>query len=324
MSLAQAVVKSFIRPFSGKGKRGRLVILTYHRVRERPDEIFPGDPDRKLFSAQMRMLSRYFNVLTLSQATSMLRAGRLPPRSVCVTFDDGYADNHEIAAPILEEFGIAATFFIATGYINGGIMWNDRIIETLRVIEPGAYEFDSLGKVEVTTDASRSLAITKIIGKLKYLPDDERNRFSSAIYDKFAPGSAEEIMMTDAMVQDLDSRGMEIGAHTVSHPILKNLDDDSATIEIRESKRYLESLLKSRVTSFAYPNGRLGTDVSTRDVNIVRESGFDVAVTTEWGAATTESDFCILPRVGLYGSSNFKSLLRLCRDYRSDFNRVAD
>lgn len=311
------MMKAMINLFSGSGTRSRLLILTYHRVRERPDVVYPGDPDREEFAAQMGMLNKYFNLLTVSQAVRDIRAGRLAKRAVCVTFDDGYADNHEVAAPILEGLGTPATFFVATGYLNGGIMWNDRIIETFRQLSPGEYDFGDLGQVSVPDNDCRSKITQKTLNKLKYLEGDERDRISRAIFKKFNIESSNSIMMTDAMVKDLHDRGMEIGAHTVSHPIMARLDAASAAVEVETSKAYLEALLQSDVTSFAYPNGKFGKDLTARDVEIVRASGFDVAVTTDRGSVTASSNRWALPRVSLTGSSGMKSLARLCRDYRS-------
>lgn len=311
------MMKAMISLFSGTGTNSRLIILTYHRVLEQPDLVHPGDPDREEFAAQMRMLKEYFNLQTVSQAVRDIRDGHLAERAVCITFDDGYGDNHEVAAPILEELGIAATFFVATGYLNGGVMWNDRIIETFRHLNPGEYDFGDLGQVNVLSNECRSKVIMETLNKLKYLRCDERDRISTEISNRFKIDCADSIMMTDAMVKDLHIRGMEIGAHTVSHPIMARLDSAAAAAEVETSKAYLEELLQSEVTSFAYPNGRFGKDLTIRDVEIVRASGFDVAVTTDWGGVTASSDRLTLPRVSLTGTSGIIPLLRLCRDYRS-------
>jgi peptidoglycan/xylan/chitin deacetylase (PgdA/CDA1 family) len=311
------MLRAIISLFSGIGKNGRLLILTYHRVREQRDPIFAGDPDKEQFAAQMRMLRKYFNVLTLRQAVAEMREGRLPERAICVTFDDGYSDNPEVAAPILEEQGIAATFFIATGYLNGGIMWNDRIIETLRQLGPGEYDFGELGQVCGVTSQRPSNAVVETLRKLKYLPCDERDRIAKEIFDRFKIKRDENIMMTDAMVQSLHNRGMEIGAHTVSHPILARLDAAAAAKEVEKGKTYLEDLVQADVTSFAYPNGKSGKDLTVRDVEIVRDAGFDVAVTTDWGVVTKSSNRWALPRISLTGTHDLKVLAQLCRDYRS-------
>jgi peptidoglycan/xylan/chitin deacetylase (PgdA/CDA1 family) len=107
---------------SPAGERGRLSILIFHRVLARPDPLSPDEPDVVEFEAQMRWVRSWFNVLPLGAAIDRLYAGTIPPRALAITFDDGYADNEELAAPILARLGLSATFFISTGYLGGGIM----------------------------------------------------------------------------------------------------------------------------------------------------------------------------------------------------------
>src|ERR1044071_7430526 len=70
---------------------------------------------------------------------------RLPKRALSITFDDGYADNYNVAAPILLRLGLAATFFVATGFLDGGCMFNDVVIEALRCAGGAELDLDDLG-----------------------------------------------------------------------------------------------------------------------------------------------------------------------------------
>jgi len=97
-------------------------------------------------------------------------------------------------------------------------------------------------------------------------------------------------------VRAMRRAGMQIGAHTLTHPILARLDADSARAEIGGSKRFLEALLDEPVTLFAYPNGKPGRDFSDESVAIARDLGFETAVTTAWGVADRNSDRLRLPR----------------------------
>jgi peptidoglycan/xylan/chitin deacetylase (PgdA/CDA1 family) len=109
-----------------------LLVLIYHRVLPTRDPLLPDEPDAADFSAQMDLIGRNFRVLPLREAVQRLRSGDLPARSVSITFDDGYANNCEVALPILRERGIPATVFVATGFLNGGRMFNDTVIEAIR------------------------------------------------------------------------------------------------------------------------------------------------------------------------------------------------
>ena len=109
-----------------------LNILLYHRVLDKPDPLSPYELHIQRFNKQMKWVNRFFNVLDLAEAVEKLQSNSLPPRALCITFDDGYKDNHKNALPILEKYGLTATFFIATGFLNNGIMWNETDIERLR------------------------------------------------------------------------------------------------------------------------------------------------------------------------------------------------
>ena len=103
-------------------------------------------------------------------------------------------------------------------------------------------------------------------------------------------------MLTSQQVREMHQSGMQIGAHTRTHPILATLSVDAARNEIAESRRCLEQVMGERVGLFAYPNGKPGTDYSPESVQIVRDLGFDAAVSTTWGAARTATDLFQIPR----------------------------
>src|SRR3954453_19801590 len=97
------------------GSHGRLSILIYHRVPVQPDPLFPDECNARLFDEQIQQLADCFNIIPLSDAVRALDVGRLPPPAACITFDDGYPDNAEVALPILLRHGVPATFFVAAG-----------------------------------------------------------------------------------------------------------------------------------------------------------------------------------------------------------------
>src|SRR3954471_12271022 len=106
-----------------------LSILIYHRVQAVPDPLFPEAVDLARFEQHLRLLTRWFRVLPLSEAVRLLRDGTLPARAACITFDDGYADCAAATVPLLRRYHASATFFVASGFIDGGCMWNDAVVE---------------------------------------------------------------------------------------------------------------------------------------------------------------------------------------------------
>jgi peptidoglycan/xylan/chitin deacetylase (PgdA/CDA1 family) len=121
-------------------------------------------------------------------------------------------------------------------------------------------------------------------------------------------------MMTGEQVRHLRRSGMEIGAHTMTHPILAQLDRERADLEIRDSKRRLEEITGNPVTLFAYPNGKPSRDYRREHVATVRALGFEAAVTTAWGVAHAASDTYQLPRFTPWDRTPAKFILRLLRN----------
>lgn len=319
------LLRSLFSLFSPGGSRGRLSILIYHRVLPEPDPLLDGDPHADDFRWQMRLLARSMNPLPLDEAVRRLRERSLPPRAVCVTFDDGYADNAEVALPILREEGVPATFFIATGYLDGGRMFNDTLIETVRRLPSGRVDLtpEGLGERQLETDADRPALIRELIGRFKYQPAEQRTAGTEALARRFGVRIPDNLMMTGQQVRDLAAAGMGIGGHTATHPILTEVDEASARAEIRRGRDDLEALLGRAPHLFAYPNGRPEKDYAAEHVRIARESGFEAAVSTAPGAARPDSDPFQLPRFTPWDRTPMRFGLRLARNLAEPRERRA-
>lgn len=305
--------RALMHMVSPGGSHGRLSILIYHRVLPERDPIFPEDVDAQDFEQHMALLSTCCNVLPLSDAVRRLRAGRLPPAAACVTFDDGYADNVEVALPILNRYGIPATVFVAAGYLDGGRMWNDSVIEFVRCAPGPQLNLSTyqLGCFEIGTPLMRRKAIQALLGKLKYLPARARQETVDALCRTSAQPLPDHLMMRSDGVRKLHAAGIEIGAHTVSHPILAGLDIGAAKREIGNGRDALEGIIRAPVKIFAYPNGRPGQDYHASHAQLVKEMGFDAAVSTAWGAACASSDPYQLPRFTPWDRGRAKFMVRL-------------
>ncbi|MGE5027690.1 MAG: polysaccharide deacetylase family protein [Betaproteobacteria bacterium] len=309
---------------SGRGRR--LSILVYHRVLPRSDAMLAGEVEAAAFDWQMALLAEHFQVLPLSEAVRRLRDGSLPTRAACVTFDDGYADNHDIALPILQKWRLPATFFIATAYLDGGWMWNDVVIEALRQARGEVLDLEPLGlpTYSLTTFRLRSEAAMSILKRLKYLPPDQRQNAVSQVCRSASAELPASPMMSAGQVRALHNAGMEIGGHTVSHPILAGLQPEQAYAEIATGKEQLEHIAGGAVRLFAYPNGKPGMDYQPEHVEMVKRIGFAAAVSTAWGAADPDSDFYQLPRFTPWDATPLRFGLRLLQNARREAERVAD
>ena len=297
---------------------GRLSILIFHRVLPERDPLLPGEPTAAEFDTLLAHLQKRFSVLPLADAISRLYAGTLPRSALAITFDDGYADNLTVAAPLLRKHGIPATVFIATGYLDGGIMWNDVVIAAFRSTPHAALDLESvdLGKHTLESADDRRAALGRVLDVLKYRPRARRERDAHAVLQAAGGPVPAGLMLTRDAVRSLGRFGLDVGAHTVSHPILAKTPGDDAWREICDSKRALEQLLGHPVKLFAYPNGRPNHDYQVEHVRMVQEAGFEAAVSTAWGAARRDSDRMQLPRFTPWTRNPFKFDMLMMRNLR--------
>lgn len=297
MISADAFRRTVLGFFSPTGSRARLMILTFHQVPLDPDPIAPGLPHSGLFAEQMRWLADYCNVMPLPEAAEGLQQGKLPARAACITFDDGYANNLSVAAPVLSRLGLPATFFVTAGAIEQGIMWNDLVIEGIRGESQDLSLKDlGFGEYRLTGNASRRVAIREVIAKLKYKELEARRAIAESIYTRATGKSPPRLMMTTEQVAALGAQGFDIGAHTMNHPILKELSADDARHEIEASRNWVGDVTGRQPMAFAYPNGKPDIDFDTSHEKMAREAGFQVAVSTRWACAKRTDSLFALPR----------------------------
>lgn len=298
----------------GFGGRQGLSVLVFHRVHRRRDALRPNEPTESEFSVMMKFISENFHVVPLHRGVTSLQKGTRPFHGVAVTFDDGYADNYELALPILRQYGVPATFFVASGLLNGGLMWNDRIIEAVRGNHSVTFDLGSLGlgRFNISTIENKRLTVRKLIRALKYRPAGERVRLALAIQDISGCDVSNDLMMTSSQLRLLASDTLtEIGGHTVSHPILAQLPEREAVREIADCKQFLEGEIGERLRCFAYPNGIPGLDYTRCHVEIVRKTGFELAVSTSAGGLQAGSDRFQLPRFTPWDRKSWRFGLRL-------------
>jgi peptidoglycan/xylan/chitin deacetylase (PgdA/CDA1 family) len=162
--------RSAFRLLAPRGRRARLSAFIFHRVYPIRDPLFPNEPDAEDFERKMEWVTRWFNVLPAPEAVRRLADGSLPDRALCLTFDDGYADNVGVALPILARLRLPATFFIATRFLDGGRMWNDSIIEAIRRCPADSLDLSALGfgVHSLGSWEARRRAIDALLSRLKY------------------------------------------------------------------------------------------------------------------------------------------------------------
>jgi peptidoglycan/xylan/chitin deacetylase (PgdA/CDA1 family) len=140
-----------------------------------------------------------------------------------------------------------------------------------------------MGCVEVSDWESRRSLAASLISAIKYQDFRARCQIVDALYKENNAAEAPRKMMLLDEIVTLKNMGVDIGAHTVDHPILKSLEIDEQRQQILESKKQLEQLIEKPITGFAYPNGLPDRDYDSSAADIVKDAGFEYAVSTTWG-----------------------------------------
>jgi peptidoglycan/xylan/chitin deacetylase (PgdA/CDA1 family) len=323
-------MKWLFRALSGRHAERRLTILMFHRVTPVPDELFPGEVHRESFDLICNWVSHWFSVLPLDEAVRRIYDGDLPPRALAITFDDGYADNHDVALPILQRHGLNATFFVATGFLDGGRMWNDTLVESIRRAKVDSLDLrgefllaNNPGVLSLRTTEERRSALQKLIASTKYLAPSARQAQVDRIAEMTDADLPRDLMMSSDQVARLHQAGMRIGAHTISHPILRGLSDDLAREEICGSRERLAQITGGSIDLFAYPNGKPGSDYGSRDAELVRQLGFLAAFSTSPGPATMHSGRFELPRYTPWRRTRLGFAAQLAHNLRQELTAPA-
>ncbi len=306
------------RLVSPGGTKGKLTILTYHRVLPDIDPLLSKDQvDAQKFAKHMAIIAECFNVLPLPEALERQERGTLPSRALSITFDDGYRDNYTIALPILQRHGLKATFFVCSGYLNDGLMFNDTIIESLRACQSSQLDLSwlGLGLLPAHDLTSKRIGAEKILNAVKYLPFEEREQACTRLWQAAAPNKVRpSLMMTDDQIRHMAAQGMTIGGHTHMHPILNRIDLDSARQDIVHNRQVLGTLVGNEPLIFAYPNGRPVRDYGPEHVKLLRAVGYHAAVSTAWGVATPSCDRFQLPRFSPWDDNPKRLVMQLLRN----------
>ena len=278
-----------------------LRVLTYHRVL--PAAMADGNPTASAtpqgFERQMRHLSRHYRVVSADDVREARAAGRpLPPRAVLITFDDAYRDFGEIAWPILRTYGFRATLFVPSAYPGEPWrrFWWDRLLGAFGATAELEVYDPAFGRLSLGTPAARRAALRDVRGRVKRLPHEDAmaaiDRLLSRLGEPWQPGPA---VHTWTELRQLASEGVTLGAHTRTHPALTRLPVADARAEIEGSRDDLMRQLGATPRVFAYPFG----DHDDAVVRLVRDAGFDLAVTCSDGHNHASADALRLRRTNI-------------------------
>ncbi len=267
--------------------RRRVPVLIYHGV---TDLRWPGmlDCEKKHifaedFERQLVFIKEHFQVVRLADYAETLRGRKtLPEGCAVITFDDGYADNHSVAFPLLRKHGLPATVFLAADFVTKGTaLWVDRLAWAVARTELDDWKDPmEATRFPLATDAGKTVCYLRVKRRLKLLPDAEReelvDRICAALLDSRAtePPTLFSPLSKDQVRELANSGLIEIGSHGCRHAILTAMSLHDAGLEISRSKNALEDFCGQPVTSFSYPNG----DFNPALAKMTAEAGYTCAV----------------------------------------------
>ena len=284
------------RSFLPGNKGAFFLILIYHRVNPYRNPFMIDVKHPSSFEGHVRFLRRTFNVLSLDEVMDRLRKGEpVPKKTVVITFDDGYEDNYSYAYPILKKYAVPATVFLTAGNIERReTLWFDKVLT--------AFEKTGVSSLHVPgTDISfssledrkrRVSSACRLLSFLKRLPNEDRLTMVEEITERLdvrSVGRTSHQLLNWEQVREMAENGISFGSHTMTHPILSTITSDEVREEIMESKQLIEDRIDRPVRFFAYPNGRV-QDYSAEAPLILKDAGYEAALTTERGGNFTDSD----------------------------------
>ena len=287
---------SAIIPFARR-PTGAFPIFIYHNfVSGKQDLYFQGFPV-DFFESQLNYLSRHYQILPLPELIGRLsHRDPIPSNALALTFDDGYRDNYTLAYPVLKKYGVPATIFLTTKYIDQvAIPWNAELSHAIKKTGQSrlVLTFNSHDEVfDIHSEQARLQALDRLLAILRNIPDTEKRQKLKDIYNQLKIKDFTGLtgmMMTWDQVREMKRNGISFGAHTVNHPILTRIPLEESKKEIEDSRCKIETELDDAVELFAYPNGN-ARDFNESHKAMAKDAGFKAAFSTLHGMNTTETD----------------------------------
>ena len=281
----------------------KLRVLMYHRF------VGGGGSLETALTRQFAYIRRNYHPVSLGEVVHSWQTGEpLPPRALAITVDDGYAD-FQRAWSVLKAFQLPATLFVVSGFVNRDIwLWPDvvQFCITNSPLNRICLDMPDSGRFErsLATEADRQTADADLDTVLLAMPDLPRRdliaglpqaagiSLPTKIPDEYLPLSWDDL-------SKMASQGLEVGAHTETHPVLARISSPAVLEkEVAGSKREIEDRLRLPVQHFCYPNGQ-ASDFNAASVEAVRAAGFLSATTAQRGLVSPGDNHWELRRIGV-------------------------
>jgi peptidoglycan/xylan/chitin deacetylase (PgdA/CDA1 family) len=280
--------------------RNKALIVTYHRFSETDSSVTTS---ARLLAQQLDYLTAHYQILPLSELAGLLASGaKLPSSVAAITIDDGYRDCYEIALPVLRRYNVPAALFVVTAFIDQRTwMWTDKLRYVLPRARTSTLETrvnDALLQVRLNATQPRFELADCINSVLKELPDGAKDDSIAEIayslgveLPECPPPEFDSVNWEQ--VREMSEAGIEIGSHTMTHPILTNVGSARVRKELVESRERIEGIIGTPVGLFCYPNGGHNQAIKRE----VARAGYRCAVTCEPGFNEAAADHLALRRI---------------------------
>ena len=302
------ILRSRVLRTAGSWTSSKVVILRYHSVQDDPAPFahtigWGIIHATTAFAEQIEMIARHYKPVSMGDVQNFLAGGKnLPDRAVAVTFDDGYADNYEVAAPILDRFGVPGAFYATIKNVEDATPpWYCRLRNafhmSLRNDWPDAREDREW---PMATRAERHESFLVASRRLAKLAGEAQMRSLVQIENELEVqplGYAGAPMMSWDQLRGLIKGGHIVGSHTMTHPNLAYVDDAVLRLELKESKRVMEEQFGSPVVHFSYPSPILQPHFNEATVERARQAGYQTSVTCVPGVVRRGQEPLALRRV---------------------------
>jgi len=313
-------------PFS-QGRDAQAVILMYHRVV--PTSVddarattwlryrsLPGivvSPE--MFENQLRFLKRKYRIVSLEDLARLLAAGDdIPPKSVVITFDDGWRDNFDYAFPILKKLNVPATIFLTAEYIGTEkLFWPEKVIALFDAIAEAKVDYPDLsgmslpndvaaiiGRIKQSGGEARDEAVGELIERVKFIDRAARDELIARLEASAGTLPKHRVMLSWEEVSSMQAEGVSFGSHGLSHEIMTEIDEDRQREEITRSRSVIEERLGKPCLTLAYPNGNHDDRVR----RLAEDAGYLCAVAVKPGTVRRDSNLFALNRFNLHENAS--------------------
>jgi peptidoglycan/xylan/chitin deacetylase (PgdA/CDA1 family) len=309
----------WLRPFT----LGAGMILMFHHVRPWIDKPFAPNASLEItpefLTLTVETLRRQnVEIVSLDKLPGRLLEPQGGPPFAVLTFDDGYRDNIEYAAPLLRDLDAPWAIYVVDEFASGrGNLWWLELERAIAASSELSITLDGRAQKFATATLKQKYATFGVLHRhLKAGPEEQLHRVMGDLRRDFnldAASLVRELCADWAELRALVAThpNVTIGSHTLTHPILARCDAGKVAVEIAGSKDAIETRIGRPIRHFSFPHGD-SQSAGSREFRLSRESGYETAVTTQPAHifASPRADLWSLPRVSINGLHQTENALK--------------